>query len=82
MFSSKYCEIFKNTYFEDHLLKVATEKRWATVSVLTLLLSSDNLLTGYEQLRYYEFNQNLSICISLAKDWFKLHKKFNKYLAT
>ena len=32
--------------------KTATEQRWATASVLSLLLSSDNLLTGYEQLSY------------------------------
>ena len=32
--------------------KRATEQRWATASVLSLLLSSDNLLTGYEQLSY------------------------------
>ena len=30
--------------------KTATEQRWTAASVLTLLLSSDNLLTGYEQL--------------------------------
>ena len=35
----------------------------AAPSVLTLLLSSDNLSTGYEQ-----FSLNLSICVSLAKD--------------
>ena len=68
-------EIFKNTCFEKHLLRAAcffqtsTEQLWATVSVLTLLLSSDNTLTGYEQLSYWELNRNLlSICISLAKD--------------
>ena len=26
------------------------------------------LLTDYEQLSYYQFNRNLSICVSLAKD--------------
>ena len=30
------------------------------------------LLTGYEQLSYNQFNQNLSICVSLGKDWFML----------
>ena len=35
MFSSQYCEIFKNTYFEEHLLSEQL---------------SDNLLAGYEQL--------------------------------
>ena len=40
-------------------------------------LSSDILLTGYEQLSYdnsieiYQF-------VSLAEDWFLLHKKFNE----
>ena len=58
MFSSEYWEIFKNTYFKEHLpmaawfFKTATEQRWATASVLILLLNSDNLLTGYEQLSY------------------------------
>ena len=32
--------------------KTATEHRWAAASVLTPLLSSDNLLTSCEQLRY------------------------------
>ena len=32
--------------------KTATEQRWATASVLILLLNSDNLLSGYEQLSY------------------------------
>ena len=40
--------------------KTATEMRWAAASVWTLFLSSDNLLTGYEQLRFY---RNLPICI-------------------
>ena len=59
MFSSEYCGIFKNTYIEEHLLtaasdlyKTATEQQRAVASVLTFLLSSDNLLTGYEQLSY------------------------------
>ena len=30
--------------------KTATEQWWVAASVLTLLLSSDNLLTDYEQL--------------------------------
>ena len=41
-------------------------------------LSSDNLLTGYEQLRYQQFNRNLSIYVPLVKDWFMLHQKFNQ----
>ena len=59
VFSSEYCKIFKNTYLEKHLLTAAsdffdtaTKQQWAATSVLTLLLSSDNLLTGYEQLSY------------------------------
>ena len=36
-------------------------------SVLNLLLSLDNLLTGYKQLSYEQFNRNLSICVLLAK---------------
>ena len=43
---------------------------------MTLFLSSDNLLTGYEQLSYQQFSQNFSICASLAKDWFMLFEKF------
>ena len=47
-FPSEYCEIFKNSYFEEHL---------PGEQLLILLSSSDNLflLTGYEQLRYYQF---------------------------
>ena len=51
MFSSKYCKIFKSTYFEEYPLtaavdffKTAAEQRWAAASALTLFLSSDNLL--------------------------------------
>ena len=50
VFSSEYCKVFKNTYFEEHLLtaafdflKKATEHWWAATSVLTFLLSLDNL---------------------------------------
>ena len=57
VFSSEYCEIFTNIYFEGHLpttaadfFKTATKHRLAATSVLTLLLSPDNLLTSYEQL--------------------------------
>ena len=39
--------------------------------------SSDNFLAGYEW-----FNRNFSICVSLAKHLFMLHKKFNQDLAT
>ena len=62
--------------------KTATEHGWVVASVFTLLLSSDNLLTGYEQLSFKQFNQNLSICVSLAKDWFMLHITFNQDLPT
>ena len=40
---------------------------------VNVALSSHNLLTGYEQ---------LSPCVLLAKDCFKLHKKFNQNLLT
>ena len=55
VFFCKYCEIFKNIYFELLLL---TEPLviLAAASVLALLLNSDNLLTGYEQLSYFQFN--------------------------
>ena len=49
---------------------------------MTLLLGSDNLLAGYKQLSYSQFNRNLFICVSLAKDLFMLHKKFNQALTT
>ena len=35
--------------FQEHLFR-RTSALWAAASVLTLLLNSDNLLTGYEQL--------------------------------
>ena len=65
----------------EHLFR-RTSAKWATASLLTLLLSSHNLLTGYKQLSYYEFDRNLSIRVSLAKDWFMLYQKFNQDLAT
>ena len=57
MFSSEYCEIFKNTYFEEHLLtaaslflKAAIEQWWAAASVLTLNI--DNLLINIDNLLF------------------------------
>ena len=50
MFSFEYCEIFKNTYFEEYLLNIWFLKKL----------------------------QNKTICNSLAKDLFMLHKKFNQ----
>ena len=63
------------------LLKTAAGHRQAAASVLTLLLKSDDLSTGYEQLNYQQFNRNLSICVALAEDWFMLHKNLNQDLA-
>ena len=60
IFSSGYCEMFKSSNFEEHLLtatsdffKTVTEHLWGTDFILTLLLSLDNLLTGYEQLKLH-----------------------------
>ena len=43
MFSSEYCKILNNTYFEEHLLtappdfvEVAAEQHWAAAFVLAL----------------------------------------------
>ena len=79
-FSSEWWRTPANSCF--WFFKTATEHREEAASALTPLLSSDNLLTGYEQLHYQQFNQNLSICVSLTKDWFMLHKKLNEDLAT
>ena len=51
------CNFIKNTLqhrcFPLNIAKfLRTSAQWAAASVLTLLLSSDNLLTGYEQLSY------------------------------
>ena len=51
MFSFEYYEIFKNTYFEEHLLTAASD--FIYKSYRTAVSSCFyNLLTGYEQLRY------------------------------
>ena len=59
MLSPKYCEFFKNIYFEKafasgcfRFFKAAAEQRWAAASVLTLLLSLGKLLKGYGQLTH------------------------------
>ena len=67
--------------FYEHLFR-RKSAQWTAASVVTFILSSHNLLTGYEKWRYSQFNRNLSICVSLPKDWFILHKKFNQDLAT
>ena len=47
MFSYEYCDIFKNTYFEEHLLTVASDFKAATENsaeqllLYWLFLSSD-----------------------------------------
>ena len=38
MFSSEYCEIFKNTYFEEHLLTAASDLEQLQKSDEQLLL--------------------------------------------
>ena len=38
---------------------------WAAATVLTLLLNSNSILAGYEQLSYDQFNRNLSSCAVL-----------------
>ena len=53
MFSSEYCQIFKSTYFKEHLLTAASDfynsYRIAMSSSFCIdsFLSSDNLITGY-----------------------------------
>ena len=79
--SFEYCKIFKNTYIKEHLLTAASDFL-KQLQNSNLLLSSGHFLTGYEQLSYLQFNRSLSICVSLAKDWFELHKKFSQELAT
>ena len=46
------------------LAKFQSFLKTSVFSILGATLSSDNLLTGYEQLSYQQFNQNLSICVS------------------
>ena len=65
VFSSKYCKIIilrtlPRTSTNDcfWFFKTAIENRWVIASVLTLLLSSDNLITSYAQLR---FNNSIEI---------------------
>ena len=43
--------------FQEHLFQ-RTSAQWVAASALTLLISSDNLLTGYEQVSVYPFKQN------------------------
>ena len=43
--------------------QIAIGQRWAVASVMTLLLSSGNLLTGYER-TIKPFNRNLSTYVS------------------
>ena len=78
--SSEYCQIFKNTYFEEHLTAASDFlKQLQNNGEQQFLL---HWLFHQVQISYWQFNWNLSICVSLAKDWFMLHKKFNQDLAT
>ena len=43
--------------FQEHLFQ-RTSAQWVAASALTLLISSDNLLTGYEQVSVYPYKQN------------------------
>ena len=74
MFSLKIAKIFKNTYFEEHLLMAASDflkqpqKSSEQLPPYWLSLSSDNLLTGYEQLKGHWIN--LTIFWKLANNAF------------
>ena len=65
-FPLNICEIFKNTYFKEHLLTVVPDflkqpqntGEQSLVSLLTLLFRLNNLLAVYEQLSYWQFSQN------------------------
>ena len=71
MFFRGNLRVFSKRYSKEHL--------WA--AALYWLFYSENLLTIYEQLSYFQFNRNLSFCVALlAKGWFTLHKKFNQDL--
>ena len=55
MFSSEYCEIFKNTYFEEHPQTAASDflkQLQSSGEHLLLCWLLHNSLTGYEQSRY------------------------------
>ena len=59
MFFYIYWKTFKSAYFEDtsannpFLISCSKEQYLAAASVSTLLLNSDNLLTGYDQVSSY-----------------------------
>ena len=48
-----FVEVIGQKLVEENRVK---EHSRVAVSVLALLLNSDNLLTGYEQLSYFQFN--------------------------
>ena len=54
--------------------------RIATPWISKKLFLKFSFLRVLWDLSYKQFNRNLSICVSLAKNWFMLHKKFNQDL--
>ena len=73
-FPLKIAKIFKNTYFEEHLPMAASDflkqpqKNSEQLLLYWPFLSSDNLLTGYDQLKGHWIN--LTIFWKLANNAF------------
>ena len=68
MFSSAYCDFFRNTYFEVNMLKAASDflkqlQRWAAASELSVLLT----LSRRRSLSYRNHSIDLR---SKSMDWF------------
>ena len=59
MLSSEIYKFFKTAILKKH--------QWPVASAFALLLSSYNLLTGYEQLSHKQFNKNLSTFVLQGK---------------
>ena len=72
----------KRQIYYSEFFEIVKQCPWAATSILTPLLSSDNLLTGHEKSSLQQFKRNLSTCVLLAKDWLMLHEKFNHNLST
>ena len=66
LFNSRYCEIFKNTYFEEHLGTAASENVFMKLRKIKILRSFNCTLKN----RFFQHYYQKQVKMFLLHDWF------------
>ena len=66
LFNSRYCEIFKNTYFEEHLGTAASENVFMKLRKIKILRSFNCTLKN----RFFQHYYQKQVKMFLLRDWF------------